>query len=191
MLQEQLNGDAMKQLSEAIGGSEEQTKTGIGAAIPTLLGAFSRQAGDQGGQSKLMQLLDRDGDGDIMDDLQGFFRAGNDTHGGSDLVQQLLGGKQAVVESAISQSSGLDQGAAKNLLTQIAPMLTGMLNKTKRTAGLGMDDMMRMLQEQGTATKQGGNLGFVAKLLDQDGDGNIQDDLMDAGKRLFGGFFKK
>lgn len=191
LLQQQLGGDVMKQLSEAIGGSEEQTQAGVQAALPTLLGAVSRQANTEGGQSQLMQLLDRDGDGDIMDDLKGFIGAGNDTNGGSALVQQLLGGKQNAVESAISQTSGLQPGAAKNLLTQLAPMLSGVLNKTKRQGGMGMNDIMRMLQQQGEATKKGGNLGFVSQLLDKDGDGDITDDVMDAGKRLLGGFFKK
>lgn len=191
MLQEQLDGGAMKELSAAIGGSEEQTKAGVNAALPTLLGAFSRQASAQGGQQQLMQWLDRDGDGDIMDDLQGFIRSGNDTNGGSALVQQLLGGKQSAVESAISQSSGLDAGAAQRLLTQLAPMLSGALTKSKRQGGFGMDDVMRMLQQQGKATQSGGDMGFVSKLLDQDGDGDITDDVMNMGKRFLGGFFKK
>lgn len=190
MLKGQLGEAAISQLSNVIGGSKEQTSAGVEAALPTLLGALSRGTQSEGGQNALMSFLDKDGDGDIMDDLQGYIGGGNDTHGGSSIIEQFLGGKKDVVNTAISQNSGLNQEASSSLMTQLAPMVMSMLGKAKKEGGgMDMSSLLGLLQNQGESTKKGGNLGFVANLLDQDGDGSIADDAMDLGKKLLGGFF--
>lgn len=189
----QLNNPAvLEQLSGQIGGSKEQTAAGIESALPTILGALSRGSQSEQGQSALMSFLDKDGDGDIMDDLQGYIGGGNDTNGGSDIINQFLGNKKGNVEQAISQNSGLSQGASSNLLTQIAPMILNQLKgggKQQGGGGLDIGSILGLLQNQGQQTKKGGNLGFVANLLDQDGDGDITDDAIGIGKKLLGGFF--
>ena len=193
MLKGQLGEAVISQLGNAIGGSKEQTSAGIDAALPTILGALSRGSQTEGGQNALMSFLDKDGDGDIMDDLQGYIGGGNDTNGGSSIIEQFLGGKKDTVNAAISQNSGLNQEASSNLMTQLAPMVMNMLGKGGKAQGGGLDinSVLGLLQNQGEATKKGGNLGFVANLLDQDGDGSITDDALNIGKSLLGGFFGK
>ena len=193
MLKGQLGEAVISQLGNAIGGSKEQTSAGIDAALPTILGALSRGSQTEGGQNALMSFLDKDGDGDIMDDLQGYIGGGNDTNGGSSIIEQFLGGKKDAVNAAISQNSGLNQEASSNLMTQLAPMVMNMLGKGGKGQGGGLDinSVLGLLQNQGEATKKGGNLGFVANLLDQDGDGSITDDALNIGKSLLGGFFGK
>lgn len=188
MIQEQLGDDAVAQLSQSIGGTKEQTAEGINAALPTILGAVSRSSQSQGGQSAIMSFLDKDGDGDIFDDIQGYIGGGNDTHGGSGIIDQFLGGNKGKVEEAISAQSGLNKSASSNLLTQLAPMVLSMLGKSGKQGGGGFDigSILGLLQNQGKQTQKGGNLGFVADLLDQDGDGDIMDDAMDIGKKILG-----
>ncbi len=194
LLKGQLGDTVISQLGGAIGGSKEQTSAGIDAALPTILGALSRGSQTEGGQSAIMSFLDKDGDGEIMDDLQGYIGQGNDTHNGSSIINQFLGGKKETVEGAISSSSGLSQAASSSLLTQLAPMVMSMLGKQKQQGGAGgfdISSILGLLQNQGQATQKGGNMGFVSNLLDQDGDGSVTDDIMDIGKNLLGGFFKK
>ena len=191
MVKGHLGDDVISQLGDAIGGSKEQTSAGIGAALPTLLGALSRGSQSEGGQNAILGFLDKDGDGDIMDDLQGYIGGGNDTHGGSGIVEQFLGGKKGNVESAISQNSGLNKEASSNLLNQLAPMVMSVLGKQKKEGGMDVNSILGLLQSQGQSTQKGGNMGFVANLLDQDGDGDMTDDVMNMGKKLLGGFFKK
>lgn len=184
------NESIIDALSGAIGGSKEQTSAGVEAALPTILGALSRGSQSSQGQSALMSFLDKNGDGSILDDLQGYIGGGNDTHGGSSIIQQFLGGNKGKVEQAISENSGLSQTASSSLLTQLAPMILSQLGKGK-SSGMDIGSLLGLLQNQGTQTQKGGNLGFVANLLDQDGDGSIADDAMDIGKKLLGGFFGK
>ena len=140
-----------------------------------------------------MSLLDKDGDGDIMDDLQGYIGGGNDTNGGSGIIQQLLGGKKDVVEQAISENSGLSQGSTSNLLTQIAPMVMSVLSKQGKAAGdtpgLDIGSVLGLLGQAGGGKGGGGGLGMITSLLDKDGDGDIKGEAMDIGKKLLGGFF--
>ncbi len=196
-IQQQLGDDAIAELSNSIGGTKEQTTEAVNAALPTILGAMSRSAESPSGQNAIMSFLDKNGDGNIFDDLQGYIGGGNDTHGGSSIIDQFLGGKKQTVEQAISEKSGLNKEASSNLLTQLAPMIMNMLgkagnnNNNNNSGGGGFDigSIIGLLQNQGQSTKKGGNLGFVANLLDQDGDGDIMDDAMDIGKKFLGGFF--
>lgn len=195
LLKGQLGDDVISQLGNSIGGSKEQTSAAVETALPTILGALSRGSQTEGGQNAILSFLDKDGDGDIMDDLQGYIGQGNDTHGGSSIIDQFLGGKKDKVETAISHSSGLSQASSSSLLTQLAPMVMSFLTKQKQQGGGGaggfdISSILGLLQNQGQATQKGGNLGFVSNLLDQDGDGSVTDDIMDMGKKFLGGFFK-
>lgn len=188
----QLNNPAiLEQLSGQIGGSKEQTSVGIESALPTIIGALSRGSQSAQGQNALLSFLDKDGDEDIMDDLQGYIGGGNDTNGGSDIINQFLGNKKHHVEQAISKNSGLSQGSASNLLTQLAPMVMNVLKGggQQQSGGFDISSILGLLQNGGQQTQKDGNLGFVANLLDQDGDGDITDDALNIGKKLFGGLF--
>jgi hypothetical protein len=194
LLKGQLSNPAvLEKLSGAIGGGKQETSAGIGAALPTILGALTNSSKSSQGQSQIMSLLDKDGDGDIMDDLQGYIGGGNDTNGGSGIIQQLLGGKKDVVEQAISENSGLSQGSTSNLLTQIAPMVMSVLSKQGKAAGdtpgLDIGSVLGLLGQAGGGKGGGGGLGMITSLLDKDGDGDIKGEAMDIGKKLLGGFF--
>lgn len=191
LLKGQLDENTISQLGNAIGGSKEATSAGIDAALPTLLGALSRGTQSEDGKNALLGFLDKDGDGDIMDDLAGFINSGNDTNGGSSIVQQFLGGKKDQVENAVSANSGLSKQASSNLMTQLAPMVMSFLGKQKNQGGFDVSSLLGLLQNQGQQTQKGGSMGFVADLLDQDNDGDIMDDALDLGKKFLGGFFKR
>ena len=196
LLKGQLDNPAiLEQLSGAIGGGKQETSAGINAALPTILGALTKNSKSPQGQSQIMSLLDKDGDGDIMDDIQGYIGGGNDTHGGSSIIQQLLGGNKGKIEQAISENSGLNKDASSSLLTQIAPMVMSVLSKQGKQAGDTPNlDIQSVLGLLGNAGKQqggqgGGGLGMITQLLDQDGDGDVTNDAMKIGKKLLGGFF--
>jgi len=102
----------------------------------------------------------------------------------------LLGGRQARVESGVSQASGLDAGQASKLMAMLAPMLMGTLGKKQREEDLSASDMGEMLQRErylAEASPDGGG-SFIGKMLDQDGDGDFDaSDVMKFGmNKLFG-----
>ena len=75
-LGQQLGGDPIHRLSGQIGAPAHQTASAVSAALPMLLAGLGRQAAQAGGTDNLRAMLDRNGDGSILDDVAGFFAGG-------------------------------------------------------------------------------------------------------------------
>lgn len=193
LLQNQLSGDTLEQLSKQIGGSTKETKSAIDSALPAILKALNKNSSNKEGAESLANALKRDHDGSILDDLTGFITSGNDTNGGSGILKHLFGDKRKNVEAAVSQQSGLGKEATSNLMTQLGPIIMGFLGKEKQSGGLDIGGIVDLVQNQftGAKKKSGNNKQFdmITSLLDQDGDGDIQDDVMNIGKKFLGGLF--
>ena len=195
-LMQQLSGGAVSQLSQRINADEGATMKAIQGALPMLVGALSKQAGNANGANSLLAALDRDHDGSIMDDIAGFF-TGNvapagKTADGAGILRHILGDQRATAEIGLSKVSGLDTGRTGQLLSMLAPMVMGALGQQKKQRGLDAGGLMDLLgQEQKRVEQNSPNiLGFVNKMLDKDGDGSIVDDLLSGvGGNLLGGLF--
>ncbi len=185
LLQQQLGEEGLNALGRKIGADKQTTGNAVAAALPALIGGLSRQGATEQGASGLMQLLDRDGDGSVLDDVQGFL-SGAKADTGSNIVQQILGKKQDRVHQGVSQASGLDAGAVQSLLGMLAPMVLGALAKQKLSQGMDAGKLMGFLgnEKVSVENKTGGMIG---KLLDQDGDGDF--DLSDIAKVAVGKLF--
>ena len=179
----QLGGSPLKNLSQQIGADEKTTQGAIGAALPLLLGALARNAQDGKGASALSGALERDHDGGILDNLGGFF-GGGDTSPGQGILKHVLGGKQPAVETGVAHASGLDTDSAGKLLAMLAPMVMGALGKAKRESGLDAGALAGMLSNERQAIERRApqQMGMLGKLLDADGDGDV--DLGDGIKAL-------
>jgi hypothetical protein len=188
MLRQSLGEEGVATLSQRIGADPNKTKDAIGAALPALIGALSRKGANSDGASGLLQMLDRDGDGDILDDVMGYLSGSAGKSAGGGLLEQVLGGGKDRVQQNISKSSGLDAGSVKDLLDLLAPMVVGAAAKQKKTHGFDADRMKDYLgTEHASVEKQTG--GLIGKLLDQDGDGDF--DLSDVAKLAMGKLFGK
>lgn len=201
LLQSQLgNDDFIKQLSQQIGGAEPaQTKAAATGIVSTLMGALAKNAAKPEGANALSNALDRDHDGSILDDafslLSGQKQASNQNMlNGAGILKHLLGGKQNGAINMISQVSGLDQGKTGNLMSMLAPILMGALGKTKRQSGLNAGDLFSLLSGSVEQDRKQGNnqtMNMISMFLDQDGDGDVKDDVMKIGGRLLRGFFSR
>jgi len=200
LLQSQLNDDQfIDQLSQQIGGADkQQTKTAAEGAVNALMGAMARNAKKPQEAQNLANALERDHDGSILEDAIGFLSGRRQPENpkmvnGSGILKHLLGGEQSNVISMISQMAGMDQNKSGNLLATLAPLVMGALGKTKRQSGLGVGDLMQLLS--GTAQqqkRQGGMSGqLIAAFLDQDGDGDVSDDVTRIGGNLLRRFFRR
>jgi hypothetical protein len=95
---------------------------------------------------------------------------------GSALLSQVLGGgTQNAMADTIGQNTGMDNGAANQLLGILTPLVMSALGKSSQEqGGLDPNGIAQMLGAFG-----GGNdlMGMAAKAIDADGDGNIAEDL--------------
>ncbi len=124
------------------------------------------------------------------------------TLNGGGILDHILGEQKEETMQEVSQKSGLSLDKIGPLMTILAPIVMGMLGKTKREAGLDAGGLGGLLTDfmlkpnapnPSTGSSSGGGfLGNVAsQLLDRDGDGSAVDDIIGMGTKMLGGFFKR
>ena len=193
-LLELLDSPIGKQLISGVAGqtgqSTNKTADILSMAMPVLMGAMKRNAATPDGASGLLNALNSKHDGSILDNLGGLFNGGVDQSvmdDGAGILGHVLGGKQSMVENALSQKSGVDANTIAQILKVAAPILLGFLGKQSRQQQVSSPDAMSGLLGGGSqANKQ---QSLIETFLDSDGDGSIVDDL--AGMVLSGGGQKK
>ena len=195
LLADNIGGDNIGQIAGAIGADPRKTQSAVAAALPAMLTALNRNTNTTEGARALGSALDRDHDGSLLDHLGGFLGgqlSGKQVDGGG-ILGHVLGGQQRQVEEGVAQASGLDMSQVARLLPILAPIVMAALGKRKRQAGLdagGLSGMLGQESQRARAAAPDGLLGALSGFLDRDGDGSIQDDLMQqAGKAALGKLF--
>ncbi len=191
---ELLNSPIGKQIISGVSGQTGQSadKTGglLSMAMPVLMGAMQKNASTPEGASGILSALNgKHAGGGILDNLGGLFQGGveeNVTNDGAGILGHILGGKQAGVENALSQKSGMDSSSVSNILKVAAPILMGVLGKQAAQNNVsdanGLSNMLGGMLGGGAGSKQ---QSLIESFLDADGDGSILDDV--AGMVLGGG----
>ncbi len=199
LVKSQLSGGVMDVLTSQLGNgvSKQQTSGAADNIMEVLLGGIARNAQSPDGASALNNALEKDHDGGILDNLQDLL-GGNNVQpqheramNGAGILKHILGDKQSTVIDAISKSNGLNTNQTGNLMMKLAPLLLGVLGQQKRQNGLdtsGISDLLNGARQQQQQRASGSPIGGMLKnLIDQDGDGNIMDDL----GGMLGKFLKK
>ncbi|MEM1181222.1 MAG: DUF937 domain-containing protein [Acidobacteriota bacterium] len=195
LLSQQLDSNAISEMSRQIGADEKTTQNAVNAALPMLVGALANNTQQAGGAQALLGALDRDHDGSVLDDVMGFLGGAGGQGGqgggmGGAILGHILGGRQAGAEQAIGRASGLNAASVGPLLSMLAPLVMGALSKQKQQGGLGADGLASMLgQERQQVERAAPGAGsLLSSVLDSDGDGEIGDDLAKIGSNLLGSF---
>lgn len=204
LLGQALQGDNLRQLSQAIGADPQQTQTAAMAALPLLLGQMQRNAGTPQGAQALNHALERDHDGGLLDNLGGLLggAAGGGALGalggllggavgggqpasratnGAGILGHVFGQRQEPAAEGVARASGLDRSQALRLMVMLAPLVMAWLGRQKRQQNAGPGDLTGILGGATQQTRQqapSGIMGVLSGLLDRDGDGNPLDDLM-------------
>lgn len=190
-LTQQLDGDAIRQISRQVGADEGAVSKAVSGGLPMLVSALARNTADQGGAASLLGALDRDHDGSVLDDVMGYLGGGGGASAGAGILKHVLGGnRQAGAESAIGQMSGLDGQKVSQILAILAPMVLGALGRQRQQKNLDAGGLADLLgQEHRRAEKKAPEaMGLVGQLLDSDGDGQVADDLARLGAGMLGKF---
>ncbi|MGE0638676.1 MAG: DUF937 domain-containing protein [Thermoanaerobaculia bacterium] len=132
----QLTPETIRQMSSQIGATPAQTATAVETAVPIFLGQLQRNAATPAGASSLLDALDRNHDGSILDDVAGFL-SGGPSASDSRSLDHIFGGRKSTVESAVARRSGLDGAQVMKLLAMLAPLLLGLLGKHRSGAATG------------------------------------------------------
>ncbi len=168
-LGQQLGGESIRNLSSQVGAPPQQTASAVSAALPMLLAGLGRQASQAGGADRLMSMLDRDGDGSILDDVAGFFAAGGRGPAGAGPLGEIFGNRADSVSGAVSRASGLGGAQVNQILAMLVPVVLSFLARGRggaQAGGGGLGDLIGGLLGGGGAGSAGGGLGdLVGGLL--------------------------
>lgn len=190
-LMSQLGGGGVDQIARSVGVSGGDVTNVLAGALPAMMAGLTRNAASSGGANALLGALDRDHDGSVLDDVMGFLGGGGNTSAGAGILGHIFGGREANIERAVSQSSGVDMGSVTKIMAMVAPLLMGSLGKAKRQQGLDASGLAAALGQQEKAARQTSPsaVDMFSRMLDSDGDGGSMDDIVKMGTGLLGGLF--
>jgi len=201
LLQGPMKDIIIGQVGKQLGlGDSQQTNTAVDGIFATLLNGVMKNASTPEGQTGLMNALERDHDGSILDDLAGFLggekaTANPKTANGEGILNHILGDKKGNAAESISKVSGIDTAKIMQLMATLAPVVLGMLGKAKaqpqvQQSSGGLLDFIKGATQ--TVNQQPTNQSILTSFLDKDGDGSIIDDIAGMGmKSIFGKLFGK
>jgi len=182
----------------------------LGSLLGGMIGGQSKSAGGGlgdliGGMMKQTQGSDGGGMGDLLGGLLGGKQAGTSekippqfrkTLDGGGILDHVLGAQKEDTARQVSENSGLSMSKVLPLMATLAPILMAMLGKAKRqtntdAGSLGGALIDMVTKSQVNPRQNAPDLGLAGTLLDQDGDGQIMDDILGMGTKMLGGFFRK
>lgn len=181
---QQFGPSVISQLSGEMGTDNQQTKSAIGTALPILLNALTNNTKTPDGANDLLNALNKDHDGSLLDNVMGFLN--NSASGnGAGIINHILGPQQENVASQIGEKSGIGTNNAMQLIQTLAPILMAFLGKqNQQSGGNGVLDLLNMFTNTQAAQNTQSN-DFFTSLLDSNKDGNIIDDIAKIGMNFF------
>lgn len=182
-----LSDDVIVQLSKQVGAQDpNMVKRASQGIVEMLLDAINRSAQTSG--DGLMGALKKDHDGGILGNLMGILsgktQASNPkTTNGTGIINHLLGKRQLEAAQIIGQMSGLDIFKSGVLMQLIAPVVMGVVGQGQKSSGFDLGGLAKVLM-QGKQSQSSQGPSILEKLLDQDGDGSMMDDLLSMGMKI-------
>ena len=163
MLASQLGGPVMQQIGQQIGADHNTTQSAVSMALPLLIGAMGNHATTSDGADVIHQATQAH-DGSILDDVMGFVgNAGAGGIGSALLGQVLGGGTHNAMADTIAQNTGIDSGAAAQLLAILTPLVMGAIGKSSQEqGGLDPNGISQMLGDNGGGSDL---LGLAAQMM--------------------------
>lgn len=184
----ELSGGGLAQLSEQLGVDEGRVDSTLSTAMPLLVSALANNASKPGQAQAIMQALEKDHDGSILNDV-GSYLGDTQSANGAGILGHVLGDQQPMVAKNLAKVTGMNQSEVNDLLKVAAPLVMGALGEEKQKKGLDTDSLADFLGGQQQAINEANPTvaNLLNTFLDKDKDGSFLDDLLD----MILGFFRK
>jgi hypothetical protein len=159
--------EVTKNLSATLGLDKNTASQILPQVAPMILGGLKRQMEQRGGAPRVDHILNKYGSANVLDDIGGLFGMQAQNQNADPRLGGLLGESGVNAAGMLSQQFNLDKNTAMKIIPMLAPIILGFLTQRRDAGGMG---------------SQG-----IAALIDQDGDGNILDDVAGFFMRGLGG----
>jgi hypothetical protein len=145
-----LTPDMVGRIASALGLNRSDAQSGVTAAVPALLAAFSGLADKPGGAQSLVNTIKQQSG--VVDNFASMIGGNNQAsfiERGSSLLTSLLGSHDsASLASAVGRFAGLGQTRATSLLGMMAPLVMGLIGKQIGTRGIDVGSLTSLLASQ-------------------------------------------
>lgn len=159
--------EVTKNLSTTFGLDQNTAMQILPQVAPMILGGLKRQMEQRGGAPRVDHILNKYGSASVLDDIGGLFGMHAQNDNADPRLGGLLGDSGVNAANLLSQQLNLDKNTAMKIIPMLAPIILGFLTQRRDAGGMGA---------------QG-----IAALIDQNGDGNILDDVAGFFMRGLGG----
>jgi hypothetical protein len=156
-LMESLGPDVSQNLSSTFGLDPNTASQILPQVAPMILGGLKRQMEQRGGAPRVDHILNKYGSADVLADIGGLFGLHAQNQNPDPRLGGLLGESGLQAANMLSQQFNLDKNMAMKIIPMLAPIILGFLTQRRDAGGMGSRG--------------------VADLIDQNGDGNILDDV--------------
>lgn len=148
IIMQYLTPDMIARISSALGLDRGSTQTAIGASVPALLAAIGNVATQPGGAQKLADQANQQSG--MLDSLTSMIGGQSEiADKGSRMLSSLLGGSQQnMLTGAITNFTGIGQGASNSLLGMLAPLIMGVIGKQLGSGGIDSYGVANLLAGQ-------------------------------------------
>ncbi len=153
MVKDQVGGQLASKAAEMLGESESGVTKALGGVLPTVLGSVIGKGTEEGGASKLFDMVkgvDPGMLGNVGSMLSGAADEGEGSlmNMGTGMLGNLMGDKLGGAVDMISKLGGIKSGSAMSLFKMATPFLMGGLSKKIADDGLDASGFTSLLNSQ-------------------------------------------
>jgi hypothetical protein len=165
-----LTPEIIARIAATLGLGRTETQTGISAAVPALLAAFSGVADKPGGSQTLVDAIKtQSGTLDSFMNMVGGGSPSSLAEKGTSLLSSLIGSQdQSALAGAVGKFAGIGQSKGSSLIGMLAPVLMGVIGKQIGLRSLDAATLGGLLSSQKEQIAQALPQGF-GKLLGNTG----------------------
>jgi hypothetical protein len=149
--------EVAKQLSANLGIDQGTANKILPQVAPLILGGMKQQMQNHGGAARVDHILNKYGSDSVLDDIGGLFNQRAKDDKPDPRLGGLLGDSGVQAANMLNSQLNIGSSTAMKIIPMLAPIVLGALTRKRDTGGAGSSG--------------------IAALIDQDGDGNILDDV--------------
>jgi hypothetical protein len=152
-----LGPEVTNQLSSNLGIDKKAADQILPQVAPLILGGMKKQMQDHGGADRVNHILNKYGNESVLDDLGGLFKQRAQDSNPDPSLGGLLGDSGVQAANMLDNQLNIGSSTAMKIIPMLAPVILGALSRKRDSGGAGSSG--------------------IAALIDQDGDGNVLDDV--------------
>lgn len=150
--QQQLTPEMIDHVGTFLGETPTHIHKAVDRAIPTVLIGLMHFSSASAGPTSLLNLLNQENYGRLLNNLSGLLEGGNTTQNvmttGQKILRTLFAGNLGAVSELLATTSGVRNTSASSLLSIVAPVVVGVLERVRARQGLNATRLVTLLMEQ-------------------------------------------